>query len=222
MINTKLGSHDNRIVSALLLAGLLSALITIVLFWISPFLVPGLVFGVVVASFVGKLGVFTQRQAGWFTAVAMLSHAAAHYLVFALQPRFAVSMGNPDADPPFAFLAGGLLGGFLVVGALPLILDRRAGKRAVVVGALPWAIGGAALGGGLAVTGILFGPTLGAGVVELFRVLHLLPFHGNVRMRPPDDWYSLYLIWQIGIALMLGIIVRRYVVMNSIAEAGQK
>lgn len=222
MKTSAFGMRNRRIIPVLVVAGLVSAVITILFLWHSIFLIfSGFVFGLIIAACLGKLGVFTQRQSGWFIAVAAAAHFFSFYLVLFLQDSL-LPMSNRGTDSPLAFLAGGALGGLLVVGALPLVLDKRTSKRDTLIDALPWAAAGAALGGGLAVIGILFGPTLGAGAVELLRVLHLLPFHGNARMRPPDDWYSLYLIWQTGIALMLGIIVRRYIVTNRIAEAERK
>lgn len=200
-----------RIVLVLSLAGLASALITILFLWVSIYLIFfGIVFGLVISACLGKLGLFSERQSGWFIGTAAVAHGISFYLVVRLS-LIAPPMSNPDDGSPLAFLVGGVLGGFLVVGALPLILNMRTGRSGVLSGALAWAIGGAALGGGLAVIGIVLGPSLGAGIVDSLQVLHLLPFHGNTRALPPKDWYSLYLVWQTGVGLMLGIVANRYV-----------
>lgn len=212
MKTSAFGLKNRRIIPTLLVAGLVSAVITILFLWHSIFLIfSGFVFGLIITTCLGKLGIFTQRQSGWFIAVAAAAHFFSFYLVLFLQEPFA-PVGNPSADSPLAFLVGGVLGGFLVVGALPLILNMRTRKSGVLSSAFTWAVVGAALGGGLAVIGIVLGPSLGAGMLYSLRVLHLVPFHGDVRALPPKDWYSLYLVWQTGIALMLGIVVRRYVI----------
>lgn len=199
-------TSGRRIIWLISFAGFVSGLATILILWFWTIVFPGLVFGLVLAAFFGKLGIFTERQAGWFIAVSAVAHIISFYLVL----RWSLdspSRSNPDDASLLAFLAGGVLGGFLVLGALPLILDNRRDKHAVIAGALPWAIGGAALGGGLAVVGVLLGPSLGTCVVDLFHVLHLLPFEES---EPSKDWYSLYLVWQVGIAFALGLIARRY------------
>lgn len=202
-----------KIVWLLSFAGFVSGLATILILWFWTIAFPGLVFGLVVAAFFGKLRIFTERQAGWFIAVSALTHI----ISFCLVNRLALS--NPDDASLLEFIAGGVLGGFLVVGAFPLILDKRTKRRAAIISAIPWSIGGAVLGGALAVIGVLLGPSLGSGIFDTLQALHLLPFHGNGWL--PSDWYSLYLVWQTGIASVLGIIAHRYLIAGRTKETEQ-
>ncbi|HEV3481488.1 MAG TPA: hypothetical protein VGR97_04085 [Candidatus Acidoferrales bacterium] len=190
---------DLRATLLLVAAGLASAVFCIFFFSITVYLT-GAIFGAATAICLQKLRIFDERQAGWFVAVATVAYLLSFGLAVKLDSAFppVIYSSRPDMEPPIVWLGGGVFGGFLLIGgALWLLRPKPDG-----IPFSAWALGGAAWGGVLAISGWALGPSLGSMLLKLLEVLPLRMAHRSTR-----DLYSIYILWQTGMALMLGLML---------------
>lgn len=216
-----------RPVLYLTLAGLLSSLLIL---W-SPRLFVGVLgmfgigvtFGVVLAvCFCLCFGV----RSPWKLAGFVITSAAAYplslfslgpgplaYLMFPLThlalsvARVLGSGHTPQGqlDPAFPF-GPGFVGAFLVLAAgLFAISSRNQSSKRLLLKALI----GALVGGVLGVVGYVLGPSLGLVLWKLMRAPGgpmSSAASQNALARGDTDFYSLYVVWQTGVALLLGLL----------------
>jgi hypothetical protein len=119
-------------------------------------------------------------------------------------------MDEQNAPSPIALFVGGVLGGFLILSEAVFLPRIETKKRAFKL-ALLWSL----LGGAAAAVGWELGPTLGAALLSLVHALHfdsLTNLPGDV-LNGADitrSSFSLYVVWQTGMAFLLGVLLRRY------------
>jgi len=215
----------NKLVMLLALGGLLSGLLTSVL-TLGAQEAPtfsGIILGSAIA---GCLAISGVVPSGW-KAFGMIAVTTAAYL-FSFAVAFGVQMtycqivpnaerwNNCTNEPasPIALFFGGCAGGFLMLGAVAFFFRPGLNQGTLAMTALL----GAVLGGALGVAGWALRSAVGVPVWHLLHALHLTPIWGQ---HPPQWWfhdeydygtssrvYSLYVVWQTGIALAAGILLR--------------
>jgi hypothetical protein len=190
---------DLKATLLLVAAGLASALFCI-LFLSMTVYVAGAVFGAVVAICLQKLRIYNERQAGWFVAVATVAYLLSFALAVKLDSAFppVIYSSRPDMEPPIVWLGGGVFGGFLLIGGALWLLRPKLGGIPLSVRAL----GGAAWGGILAISGWALGPSLGSMLLKLLEALPLRVADPNAQA-----FYSILMLWQTGMGLMLGLML---------------
>lgn len=180
-------------------AGFAAALFTFVL--PLALYVAGALFGAVIGISLQKLGIFNQRQAGWFIAIT----AIAYYICLALVLKLAVFSPNADSHSATPLIIGGSLGGLFVLGGALFVLRPKLKGPAVLVLALC----GSACGGLLSAAGLALGSSLG---LALSKLLYNLPTH----LAPSSDYrdryslqslYALFIVWQTGTGFVLGLML---------------
>jgi hypothetical protein len=205
-------------VTLLAFCGLLSGLATAALAYKAGLyhahLLLGGAFGLLVAACLfisGAIG--SVWRAVLLILVATLAYALSVLVAFAFQgvvlSTFMTS-SQESAPSPIALFVGGALGGFLILSEAVFLPRIETKKRAFKL-ALLWSL----VGGTLGVVGSALGPTLGTALWGLVRALHLTAPNAG-----PQDWlygltetrrlYSLYVVWQTGMAFVLGVLLRRY------------
>lgn len=118
-------------------------------------------------------------------------------------------MGQRMTESPLALFAGGVFGGFLILGLIPPELNLGIKRQAIERLALPWSL----LSGVIAVVGWAMGPLLGMTLWSLSHALHLTApteTFQNAAYGGTAYQYSLYPVWQTGTAFVLGVVLRRY------------
>jgi len=123
------------------------------------------------------------------------------------------SMGTKEPPGPAGLLVGGLVGGFLVFYSV-MFLCLTAGRKTLRRKALQ----GTLLGGALGVAGWALRSSVGVALWHLFHALKAVPFWE----RSPEEWfggkldygelarmYSVYVVWQTGVAAAVGWMLRR-------------
>lgn len=163
--------------------------------------VEGALFGAVIAIALQKIGVFDQRQAGWFIAVSTL----AYYLCLALVLKVGVFTPNADSHSSTPLILAGCVGGLLVVSGALLLLRPAPRIHVILVGASC----GAACGALLSAVGLALAPSLGLVVSKL---LYNLPLHLSHESDPLNryslqSFYALSLVWQTGMGFVLGLML---------------
>jgi hypothetical protein len=153
--------------------------------------------------------------------VAAVAYALSLYAAMTIQmgyPQIVRSaeqwdMSTREPASPIALFVSGLIGGFLVLGAVALFFRPGIGKGALAMTALL----GAVLGGTLGVAGWALRSSVGVAVWHLFHAFHLTPqrepsprtwFHDEHDYTNSSRMYSLYVVWQTGFALAAGILLR--------------
>jgi len=220
----------NKLMVLLAFGGLVSGLLTSVL------MAPGqqeagLYCGAVFGSFLAVPLVISRiLDAGilysFLKALGLIVVSTAAYL-FAYLTAFGVQLNFPQIVPnaerwdmgtaepasPIALFVGGLVGGFLVFGAVMFFSPPEIGKgtrvRKVIQGAL--------LGGVLGVAAWALRSSVGVALWNLFHAFGLTPrwelsprmwFHGVYDYGGTARMYSLYVVWQTGVATAVGIMLR--------------
>jgi hypothetical protein len=106
-------------------------------------------------------------------------------------------IGSPPSVSPVSLFAGGMAGGFLVIGGALFLAGPKTRLGSLTRRALRWSV----LGGILAPMGWALGPWVASG--HPGPAAPIAPF-GNT----PNNQYALYVVWQTGIAFALGIALR--------------
>ena len=122
-------------------------------------------------------------------------------------------MGTREPASPIALFVGGLVGGFLIYAGVIFLsrpeINKGIRARKIIQGAL--------LGGALGITGWVLRSSLGAATWNVLHAFGLTPtwelsprewFHGNYDYRQSSRMYSLYIVWQTGVAAVAGIMLR--------------
>jgi len=209
----------------LVLTGLVSGLLT------SIFTLPngteagfmsGMIFAVLLTACLAIWGIVPSVWKAWgIILVVTAAYAVALYTAVGIQMRYPQivptaeqwDMGTNEPASPIALFLGGLVGGFLVLGAVAFFcrpgISRGTLARTALLGAL--------LGGVLGVAGWALRSSVGAAVWHLFHAFHLTPswersprtqFHDEYDYTNSSRMYSLYVVWQTGVALAAGILLR--------------
>lgn len=200
------------------LSGLLSALITDLIGYFGstahfPTQLLGLVFGVIVMTALWVSGA-SRRIFGGTLAIIVIT--AAYWAAFVTTaevelklPWESWSMGSQPTVSPVSLFAGGLVGSLLVLGAIFLAVPLRERKGKLQLTCLFWPL----LGGLLGVIGWDLGPLLGT---LFWHLIHGLGFTSpadtpaTIRYGDTQHFYSLFLVWQTGMGLSLGIMLDKF------------
>lgn len=209
--------HRLKLTLLLTMAGFLSGLVSISLMTVPPALLFfGLIFGALVGGCL-KSGKVLQREGwAWFAVAAAGAQLLSPYLAGGVQMLLPVppeqARGGPITPLPLALFVGGLFGAGLIMGTLFwLRRDSGVGRAAgrTIIGALA--------GGGLGVLGLFSARWLGAGLWYLLHALHInRGIRGPISPRDQLYWgeadfvYSLYLVWQTGMGLVIGLLLWNY------------
>jgi hypothetical protein len=189
---------------ALLLAaaGLVSALFSICFLGLSlSILLVGGVFGACMGVCLQKMAILSNQQTGRFVLVSVLAYPLSFGLAWRV--RDALPFGydsNSGRDAAFPLVLGGLVGGFLVIGAATW-LTRDRGLHLITRSLL-----GALFGALLAAAGRALGQSLGDIAAILVRAL---PWSFPATSEY-QDWYSIFIVWQTGMGLALGLVLGGY------------
>lgn len=184
----------------LMTAGLASAAFVFCLLPLAIY-VAGALFGAAIAIALQKLGIFNQRQAGWFVVVAAL----AYYVSLLLALALAVFTRKTASHSPEPLIIGASVGALLVVGGALFLLRPKVTSAVVLVLAFCGAAGGALL----SAAGSALGPSLGLVVSKL---LYNLPSHLAPTSSLPDPYslqnlYAVFVVWQTGMGFVLGLML---------------
>jgi hypothetical protein len=123
-------------------------------------------------------------------------------------------MGTNEPAAPAALFVGGLVGAFLVFFAVISLCQPGISSRALARKALQ----GALLGGVLGVAGWALRSSVGVALWYLFHALGFTPwsessprewFHNQNDYGQRARMYSLYVVWQSGVAVAVGLMLRR-------------
>ena len=184
-------------------AGLLSAMFGICLMPFT-FYAAGAWFGAATGICLKKFRMLDNRQTNSFVIVCIVAYIVSFILALALSGAFPPIFytPNPDRETSLVFAEAGALGGFLVLGAaLWLVRPRRSGIDVLIGGFC-----GAVSGGALAAAGRNLGPSLGIAVVKIFALTPWLPAISSSNSEY-QNYYAIFVIWQTGMALLLGLIL---------------
>lgn len=180
-------------------AGFAAALFTVVL--PLALYVAGALFGAAIGISLQRVGIFNQRQAGWFVAISTL----AYYVSLALVLKLGVFNPNADSHSPVPLIVAGCVGGLLLLtGALFLLRPKLGGFMVLILASC-----GAVCGGLLSAAGSALSSSLG---LALSKLLYNLPTHFAPSSDLQDRYslqslYALFIVWQTGMGLMLGSIL---------------
>ena len=198
-------------------AGLFSGVVTSALRYPSG-LLGGYVLGGVFGAFMGiALALSGMLQGIWKAVLLPIPTAFAYYLSIMVAgvveiyfPWKIWSTGELTPPDPVALFAGGFVGGFLVLGVVSLLIHSilvhpRVGIETVVVKALAWSL----VGGILGVIGWALGPSLG---MTIWSGIHGLGLTAPTEtfqnaLGEPSNQFSLFVIWQTGMAFVLAIML---------------
>jgi hypothetical protein len=207
------------LVSAGLVAGLLAGLLTIVVppFVLrlgSPFYLGALfgifvgdIFGAVISVYfwifprcrsVAKLIEFTLASTFAYIVALYVTMFSSEFIGFS--SNTSASAGSLKTAPIGALFLGGASGAFIVLIAALLLFSSRPDPWRVVSRALQWSF----VGGVLGMLGWASGPFLGQVVLSALGQRAVLSLPGDAGT---DYYYSLYLVWQTGMGLVLGILL---------------
>jgi hypothetical protein len=207
------------LVSAGLVAGLLAGLLTIVVppfVWRlgSPFYL-GALFGIFVGDIFGAVisvyfWVFLRTRsvakliefilASTFAYIVALYATMFSSEFIGFSSHTSANAGSLETPPIGAFFLGGASGAFILLIAALLLFSSRVDPWRVVLRALLWSI----VGGVLGVLGWASGPFLGQAVLSALGQRAVLSSPGDAGT---GYYYSLYLVWQTGMGLVLGILL---------------
>lgn len=220
----------NKLAVLLALGGLVSGLLTSVLmypdkqeagfasaalfgsFLAFPLAISGILDSKVLFSLLKALGLIGVTTVAYF--ISFLTAFGVQLSVPQIVPSAEVwSMGNYEPASPIALFVGGLVGGFVVSAGVVFLSRSEISKgtrtRKVIQGAL--------FGGGLGVAGWALRSSVGAATWNLLHAFRLTPpweqnpryWFGNVYdYNQTSRMYSLYVVWQTGMAMAVGIMLR--------------
>jgi len=119
------------------------------------------------------------------------------------------SMGQAPTNYPVSMFAGGAVGGFIVLAAISVLVYPKLGMRTLAVKTVV----GSLVGGILGVVGWWLGPSLGmviwSGVHDLGLTSPKESFW-NALSGDTKNAYSLFVVWQTGMALVLAFVLWPY------------
>lgn len=196
------------------LAGLFSSAASIVSYSVGPYswFLPGFLFGLFICGSLAAYNLLvTIRRALGLTVVTTIAYPLSILLAGGIQlvlPWWHWSMSDRSDISTVTLFAAGFVGAFIVIG-VTLWLIPLIEKESLLIKTLSWSL----LGGALAVIGWKLGPSLG---MRLWHMAHAL------RLTAPDETamnargdtshqFSLWLVWQTGMAVVLGIMMQRFV-----------
>jgi hypothetical protein len=175
---------------------------------------PGFVFGFVLVLCLAFPAILNGPLKGLLKAVAMIVVSVAAYF-FSFQAAVGLQLVSPqmvasgelnhERPSPVALCFGGFVGGLIVFSAAMLLLAPRISRTILIRRTLL----GAAIGGALGVAGWALRSSVGIAVWHLLHHFQLTPGwqHSPWDAEWPDPalLYSLYVVWQTGIAIALGV-----------------
>jgi hypothetical protein len=201
---------------ALTLAGLVSGLITCGLVWPAGRLGGYILGGVFGATMTVSLVLCGMLRAAWKALWLPLVAAAADYISIMVAgcvelglAWMLLPMDRPAPhESPVALFAGGLIGAFLVLGGILTLSHPEVGMRALAARALWWSVPGGALG----VVGWALGPSLGMAIWSGVHAVGLTAPTETFEnaLSGTSRQYSLFVVWQTGMAFVIGLMLRRY------------
>lgn len=201
-------------------AGLFSGLLSSRLLSLGYLL--GAVFGVVIAAYLALSGV--SRNVWRLTLVVCVSAVAyvlAWFTAFLVETVFRLagySTGDGDGALSWpALLVAGAVGAYLLLGALIRVIHPEIKTGMSSKELLPWSL----IGGLLAILGWSLGPALSSGarvLLHQFKSDSHSSVLWNAVYPTPGNWYSLLVVWQTGMAAVLGILLRGFEVRTSPKE----
>lgn len=207
---------NSKFVALLSLAGLLSGLVTTGLEYPigkDGMYALGCVFGAFVAVALVVCGVLRQF---WRAILLPFAAAGAFYLSWLAAGivGFGLASRDPYVDQPFigypiAMFVGGVVGGFVVLGTISILVHPKVGIRTIAVNTSAWSL----VGGVLGIVGWLLGPSLGMVIWSGVHGLGLaVPTESsqNALYGQSSHVYSLFVVWQTGMALVLAIMLLPY------------
>ncbi len=210
------GTSGRKVFLSISLAGLLSALCTVFFTAIGPGVyLAGFFFGAGVTLPLIRSKILNQRPAFYLLTVVIFAQLSSVLAAFFVQSHLTLpnaatwSMGHTETLSPISLFVGGLVGGFLVFGEALYLLHRGIGWGPAVTKAFMLAL----VAGALGVIGWALGPSLGTVITRLCYAAHLSatapsPYDPLSGYREPAVEYSLYLVWQTGVGVILGMLVR--------------
>lgn len=181
-------------------AGLLSAIFCSTFMPITVY-TAGVWFGAAAAICLKELNIFDNQHALLFGAVSIIAYVLGIAVVVC---AFRPLMFNPDSHRGelIAFVAAGVVGGFVLIGGAMWLVRPPLTGVAVIVGA----VCGALCGGLLAWLGSALAPSLGMAITKILVPLPWL--HGS---SPQDrEFAAMFVSWQTGMGSLLGAALGRY------------
>jgi hypothetical protein len=189
-------------------------------YWLE-LIIPGLVYGVAMGVCLSGFGVFNTFQRLAFIVLAGTAYFSSFCVAGVVELGARATGLWPSVEKagvsPFSMFAAGAVGGFLVLGGA-VILMRGTVAGLSPLGALYWAMWGGLWGGLLGVLGWMLAPLLDMAFWHLSSGLHMTapipppPSVGSGYTYKGKDsfFYSLYAVWQTGMAVALGVLLHHY------------
>lgn len=172
----------------------------------------GAIFGLVLILY---WWIFQGFRSFWRSAALVLACAAAYFCAFwgtmSLRQFLSFLSSVTGLHLPQEFeicLTGGIIGGAIVFLSAVLFLPNRAQWKHVPLNLLVFCF----LSGLLGIVGWASGPYLGTGIWHLLKATHLAERYQYSQTQPSggaNNFYSLFMIWQVGAALLLGLLLAR-------------
>ncbi len=188
------------------LVGLLSGLLSICFLSLfansSAEWLTGIVFGTLIALCLAMRGILR----GYWKPVKLIITSVVAWITSLFVAGFVAGGAHPpELVVPFV---GGMVGAFIILGEALYLTCPEFGTWAIVLKAIIWS----AVSGALAACGWALGPSFGVNLWHVLHVLHLtgpadLPW-GNVAFGDSQPMYSIFVIWQTGVATALAIMLR--------------
>ncbi|HEX5423369.1 MAG TPA: hypothetical protein VFW94_07460 [Candidatus Acidoferrales bacterium] len=181
----------------------------------------GVVFGVAITCGLAIAKTLPSLSSGFLLiSASLVAYYIAYLAAFGTQLALADfglltraenwNMGSGGAASPIALLVGGLVGGFLLSLAFFVTVTSQNNARSKLRRALVWSLGSA----GLAVLGWALSPILGPVLSPFVRAvrpgeawLEIPQF--NIGEGPIGMVSSVHFVWQIGMALAMGLVAQR-------------
>jgi hypothetical protein len=182
----------------------------------------GIVFALFLTGCLGILGILhSYWKAAALIVITTAAYCFADYVAFGLQLQHPDivrqaergDMGSAEPASAIALFVGGLVGGFIVFSALMILF--RPGKS--FGGLLLKVLVGTVLSGILGVLGWALRSCVGSGVWHVFHIFHLTPpwelsprysYHGELDYGETTRMYSVYVVWQTGVAAAAAVMLR--------------
>lgn len=193
-------------------AGFLSGLLSSWLLSLGYLL--GAVFGVAIAAYLALSGVLRNFwKLTLIVCVSAVAYVMAWFTAFLVETAcrsagFSTSPGDDAVSWPVMLVAG-VVGAYVLAGSLIRLIHPEIKTDTYSKELLGWSL----IGGLLAILGWSLGPVLSACAHALLRVSSSNSHNSmlwNALYPTPGNWYSLLVVWQTGMAVVLGILLRRF------------
>lgn len=173
----------------------------------------GAIFGLVLVAY---WSIFRGFRSVWrsvgFVAASTVAYASA--LVAGIKTpislNFLVPLVRDNLSRELAIcLTGGIVGGAILFVAVPVLLPNRTRWRVPALHALGFPF----LSGVLGMIGWLLGPSLGTIFWHLLKLIHLAEQYQYHQAQPSggsSNYYSLFLVWQSGTAILIGFFLSKH------------